>query len=174
MGKVKRIGIRSSTIRTFDGAEVIVPNGNLVSAEVTNWTLSDKLRRIDVTVGVAYGTDPKKVIEILEREAGSHEEVLEEPEPIAFFRNFGESSLDFLLRFWTANFDNWWKIQSDVNVAVNDALKKARITIPFPQRDLHVRPVADSIKRAVNEKKVRTTRKSPRSSVPRKSGKTEG
>jgi small-conductance mechanosensitive channel len=174
MGKVKRIGIRSSTIRTFDGAEVIVPNGNLVSAEVTNWTLSDKLRRIDVTVGVAYGTDPKKVIEILEREAGSHEEVLEEPEPIAFFRNFGESSLDFLLRFWTANFDNWWKIQSDVNVAVNDALKKARIIIPFPQRDLHVRPVADSIKRAVNEKKVRTTRKSPRSSVPRKSGKTEG
>jgi small-conductance mechanosensitive channel len=124
-GQVRRIGIRASVVRTFEGAEVIVPNGNLISSEVINWTLSDRTRRAEVFVGVKYGTDPKSVLELLVRAARSHEEVLEFPEPRALFRGFGESSLDFSVRFWTAGAEDWLRISSDVTVAINDALNEA-------------------------------------------------
>jgi small-conductance mechanosensitive channel len=143
-GEVRRIGIRSSTVRTLEGAEVIVPNGNLISNEVINWTLSDRMRRIEVAIGVKYGTDPEAVLEILNRVAHEHDDVLDYPEPSALFKAHGESSLDFVVRFWTKKFDEWLRIQSDVTVAINGALKKAGIEIPFPQRDLHVRSVDPS------------------------------
>jgi small-conductance mechanosensitive channel len=174
VGKVKRIGIRSSTIRTFDGAEVIVPNGNLVSAEVINWTLSDKQRRVEVRVGVAYGTDPKKVLGILLEVAGSHDDVLEDPGPTTFFEAFGDSSLNFLLRFWTADFDNWRKIQSDITVGLDEALKKAGITIPFPQRDLHVRSIEAPLKKANPETPLKKTRKAARAAGKVNSSKSTG
>jgi small-conductance mechanosensitive channel len=139
MGTVKRIGFRSSTVRTFDGAEVIVPNANLVSSEVTNWTLSDKLRRIEIGVGVAYGTDPETVIELLQKLALQDEKVLPDPAPYALFTEHGESSLDFILRFWTSEFDDWLFIRSRVNMAINRALTEAGIEIPFPQRDVHLK-----------------------------------
>ena len=138
-GRVREIGIRASTIRTFDGAEVIVPNGNLVANEVVNWTLSDRNRRVEIPVGVAYGTDPASVQEILIRCAAEHAEVLKMPSPIALFRGFGESSLDFLLRFWAPS-AIWQDVASDVHVALNEALASAGVTIPFPQRDLHLKP----------------------------------
>jgi potassium efflux system protein len=140
-GTVKRIGIRSSTIRTFEGAEVIVPNGTLIQSEVTNWTLSDRLRRIEVNVGVAYGTDPNKVLRILHKVAEDHPVVLDNPAPMVLFQGFGESSLDFSFRVWTSDFDNWLSFSSDINLQVHNALKKAGIEIPFPQRDLHLRSV---------------------------------
>jgi len=140
-GVVRRIGIRSSTIRTWDGAEVIVPNGLLISESLTNWTLSDRTRRIDVDVGVEYGTDPGRVLAILKEVAAASDDVLRNPAPVALFQGFGDSSLNFRLRFWTADFDRWLLVRSDLSVAVNDALAKAGITIPFPQRDLHVRSV---------------------------------
>lgn len=139
IGEVRRIGIRASIVRTFDGAEVIVPNGNLISSEVVNWTLSDQKRRVRVEVGVAYGTDPQRVIEVLKTTAREHPEALRYPEPQVIFREFGPSSLDFRLMFWTATFDDFFRVRSEMNVAVNDALKEAGITIPFPQRDLHVK-----------------------------------
>ncbi len=139
IGEVRRIGIRASIVRTFDGAEVIVPNGNLISSEVVNWTLSDQKRRVRVEVGVAYGTDPQRVIEVLKTAAREHPEALRYPEPQVIFREFGPSSLDFRLMFWTATFDDFFRVRSEMNVAVNDALKEAGITIPFPQRDLHVK-----------------------------------
>jgi small-conductance mechanosensitive channel len=140
-GTVTRIGIRSSTIRTFDGAEVIVPNANLISNEVTNWTLSDRRRRIQILVGVAYGTDPEKVIKILRETITNREDIAETPEPMILFREFGESSLNFDLRFWTSDSSGWMELQSNVNVEINNAFKKAGIEIPFPQRDLHLRSV---------------------------------
>jgi potassium efflux system protein len=140
-GTVKRIGIRSSTIRTFEGAEVIVPNGTLIQSEVTNWTLSDRLRRIEVNVGVAYGTDPNRVLRILHKVAEDHPVVLDNPAPMVLFQGFGESSLDFSFRVWTSDFDNWLSFSSDINLQVHNALKKAGIEIPFPQRDLHLRSV---------------------------------
>jgi small-conductance mechanosensitive channel len=138
-GEVRRIGIRSSTIRTPQGAEVIVPNSNLISDRVVNWTFSDRRRRVDVKVGVAYGTDPERVIGLLEGVARGHPDVLEEPAPQALFVGFGESSLDFELRAWTPLFDTWVGTQSDLTLRVARVLGEAGIEIPFPQRDLHLR-----------------------------------
>ncbi len=139
VGQVKRIGIRSSTVRSYTGAEVIVPNANLVSNEVINWTLSDRRRRLMVSVGVAYGTDLERVLEILRAVAGEHEKVVSDPAPWALFRGFGDSSLDFEVRFWVLQYDDGMQVESDVTVALNRALAEAHIEIPFPQRDLHLK-----------------------------------
>ena len=144
LGHVSDIGIRASTIRTFDGAEVIVPNGNLISRRVVNWTLSAPQQRVTVPVGIAYGTDPTRVLDILRKVAGAHKKVFNTPTPLALFRGFGESSLDFELRVFMSPSDVL-EVPSDLAVAINDALKEAGIEIPFPQRDLHLRSVPEGI-----------------------------
>jgi small-conductance mechanosensitive channel len=144
-GRVTRIGVRSSTVRTWGGAEVIVPNGDLISSQVTNWTLSDQQRRIEILAGVAYGTDPHKVIGLLVACAKQHSKVLASPEPTALFLGFGTSSLDFELRCWTDDFDSFLSIKSELTLAIHDALYEAGFEIPFPQRDLHLRSVDDAV-----------------------------
>lgn len=144
MGEVKEIGIRASTVRTFDGAEVIVPNGNLISNEMINWTLSDNRRRQEIIVGVAYGTDTTKVLEILNEVVPKEDKVLKNPAPFIIFIGFGDSSLDFRVLFWT-HFDVGMSTKSRVGIAIDEAFKKAGITIPFPQRDLHLESVNDNI-----------------------------
>jgi len=136
-GHVKRIGIRSSTLATFDGAEVIVPNANLIAADVVNWTLSDRVRRVDIPVGAGYGSDPRKVLAILEQVAKAHPEVLPLPAPNPLFVGFGDSSLNFELRFWTPEYDASIRVGSEVRTAIVTAFKEAGIEIPFPQRVIH-------------------------------------
>ena len=138
-GTVERIGIRSSTLRTFEGAEVVVPNANLISERLTNWTLSNTRRRIDLKLGVAYGTDPQKLLDLLISVARSHREVLAYPAPVALFLGFGESSLDFELRCWTDDFDGWIEIRSQLGLDLHRMLGDAGIEVPFPQRVLHVK-----------------------------------
>jgi len=140
-GAVERIGIRSSTVRTWQGSEVIVPNGDLVSQQVINWTHSDQRRRLEIPVGVAYGTNPKRVMSILLEVMKAHSDVLEEPEPYVLFKGFGDSSLDFEVRGWTDQFDFYQRVRSDLCVQFESALGVAGIQIPFPQRDLHIRSV---------------------------------
>jgi small-conductance mechanosensitive channel len=140
LGIVTRIGIRSSTVRTFDGAEVVVPNGDLISKEVINWTLSDQVRRVEVLVGVAYGSDPHRVVEVLEAVTAGNDKVLREPPPQVLMVGFGNSSLDFRLLVWVA-IDDFLTVSSWMHLAVHDGLKDAGIEIPFPQRDLHLRSV---------------------------------
>jgi len=140
VGSVRRIGVRSSTIHTFDDAEVIVPNNELISNKVTNWTLSNSRRRVDVPVGVAYGTDPVPVLKLLVSVAEINPRVLRQPRPEAYFLGFGESALNFELRFWSTQ-DAWFQLKSDISVAVAKALADAGIEIPFPQRDLHLRSI---------------------------------
>ena len=144
VGIVRRIGARSSTVVTYQGAEVIVPNSNLLSNQVINWTLSSQLRRVDVRVMVAHGTDPEQVIKLLVGVAESHPGVLLDRPPAAFFMGFGDSALNFELRFWCDRQDAWFQLQSDVTVAIAKALREAGIQIPFPQRDLHLRSVSAS------------------------------
>jgi len=142
VGEVRRIGLRSSVVRTFDGAEVILPNSALVSEQVTNWTLSDARRRVAVRVGVAYGTDPEGVLSLLIKVAAQQPGVLREPAPEALFLGFGESALDFELRAWVARADVVASFGSTLGIGVERALREAGITIPFPQRDLNVRTTA--------------------------------
>lgn len=138
-GEVRRIGIRSSTVRTAEGSDVVVPNGDLVSQRIVNWTLGDRTRRVDLRVGVAYGSDPRQVALLLLDVARSMEHLVPHPPPQAFFVGFGDSSLDFELRVWVAQFDQWVAIRSELGMAVYDGLRAAGFSIPFPQRDLHVR-----------------------------------
>ena len=138
-GRVRLIGLRASRVQTLDGAEVIVPNADLIAGNVINWTLSDRMRRIDVDVGVAYGSDPGNVRLILMQVAEKSDSVISSPEPAALFIGFGDSSLDFTLRVWIHEAGNWPQITSDLNEAVYAALDEADIEIPYPQRTLHIR-----------------------------------
>jgi len=156
LGKVTRIGMRASIVRTFQGAEVIVPNANLISSEVINWTLSDDRRRMEIPAGVAYGTDPARVIDLFERVATAHEEVLEDPAPKAIFTGFGASSLDFELRAWTRG--DYVGVSSDLRVGINRALADEGIEIPFPQQDLHLRTVDAEIRDALSSGERREQR----------------
>ena len=136
--EVQRIGIRASVVRTLRGAEIIVPNSQLVSEQVTNWTLSDQLRRIDLPVGVSYSSAPKKVIEVLEAVASAHPRVLKNPCPRALFLGYGDSSINFELRAWTDQYIDWVKIRSELAVAVFDAVRAAGMSFPFPQREVRL------------------------------------
>jgi len=144
LGNVTHIGIRASSIRTFDGADVIIPNDDLLSGRLINWTLSDSQQRETITVGAAYGTDPREVLRILRRIASEHEKVHKSPAPLAAFTGFGESSLNFQLRVFMDSTDVF-EVPSELAVAISEAFAQAGISMPFPQRDLHLRSVADGI-----------------------------
>jgi small-conductance mechanosensitive channel len=137
-GKVKKIGIRACNISTYDGAEVVVPNNNLISNDLINWTLSDSIKRVEVLIGAAYGTDPNLVLKVLKDCALKFDYVLVDPEPSAFFTGFGESSLDFRLLFWVP-FEIGLRAKSDVCVEIFNQFKTENIEIPFPQRDVHIK-----------------------------------
>ena len=137
-GSVRRIGIRASVIHTNQGADIIVPNSQLITDQVTNWTLSDRLRRLDLPVGVNYGADPEKVIELLEGVARAHPDVLPEPAPRAFFRSYGDSSINFELRVWPRQFNKLAQVTSDLGSAVYHAVNDAGMSFPFPQREVRL------------------------------------
>lgn len=138
-GRVIRIGLRSSVVRTRAGHEIIVPNSDLVTSPVTNFSFSDQLVRVDVPVGVSYGADPNRVRELLLEAAGEEERVLNQPPPDVLFKEYGSSSIDFELRVWIN--DPWQipQVRSALYFSVWYKLKEAHIEIPFPQRDLHFR-----------------------------------
>lgn len=146
-GKVLDIGIRGTRIQTWDGGDVTVPNANLVSGEFTNWNFTDERRRKDLAVGVAYGTDPARVSTILVEAANEHPAVLDEPEPVVLFADFGDSSLDFVLRYWSLVGD-FVSVSSDLHTTIYERLTAAQIEIPFPQRDLHVKSDTDVTREA--------------------------
>jgi len=142
-GQVREIGMRATRIKTFEGADVIVPNGTLLSEKLTNWTMLDRSRRIEISVGLAYGTDPAQVIALLDGVARQTPGIVADPAPVVLFMGFGASTLDFSLRAWTTDFDRWIDIRSDMLTGMYAALKQAGIEIPFPQRDLHLRSISD-------------------------------
>ena len=137
-GEVRHIGARATLVRTADGAEVFIPNSQLVSQNVTNWTYSDLRRRIVLPVKVAYGTAPKRVSELLTAIAAKHPLVLDQPAPAVVLMGFGESSLDFELRAWTDRFGDAETIQSELADAVYAGLVEAHIDLPVPRRDVRL------------------------------------
>lgn len=139
LGNVKQIGVRSSTIKTFDGSEVIVPNEHLISQQVINWTLSDTRQRIKLPVKVSFDAEPEQVLEILRNVAQEHPDVLDEPEPIPTFNGFGDYFLDFTLLYWVTG--NILKTKTEVALTVYRRLKEAGIEKPRPQQDVQLRVV---------------------------------
>jgi small-conductance mechanosensitive channel len=137
MGEVKQIGIRASTIMTFDGSEVIVPNSDIISNRVANWTLSNRRRRIKLPVKVAYGNEPDRVLELLIKIAREHQGVLESPEPFATFNGFGDNYLDFTLYYWIS--DNILQNKSEVALGVHKIIKEAGIDTPRPKGDFNLK-----------------------------------
>ncbi len=129
VGEVRRIGIRASVIRTADGSEVIVPNGSLISSQVTNWTFSDQQRVVELSVNVVGGVESQRVVELLKSTAAGHPGVAKEPSPQVYVINFTAGAVTFQLRAWTDRYQGWAQLRSDLGVAVNDALAREKIAI---------------------------------------------
>jgi potassium efflux system protein len=139
LGKVEVVGIRTTTIKTFNNVEVIVPNMNLVNNQLINYTHSDPVIRLDIPIGVSYSSDPFKVKEILIENLSKLENILKNPEVTVYFTNFGESSLNFQVSVWTDTALKKIEIESEIRYAIWKTLKENNIEIPFPQLDIHVK-----------------------------------
>lgn len=138
-GTVKRISVRATEIETFQRKTVILPNSELINAAVGNWTHKNKLGRVEIKIGVAYGSDVKRVHDILLEIGKSHPLVLKNPEPFVYFADFGASSLDFELRLYLSDILSGLTVQNEMRFAIVEALEREGIEIPFPQRDIHIR-----------------------------------
>lgn len=141
LAEVKELGLRATIVQTPDNAKIVVPNSDLVTSQVTNWTLQERRTRIKIPVGVAYGSDVEMVLRILLECAEERPEILNTPKPSALFLAFGASSLDFELRVFIPEFTNRRQVQSELNVDINREFTDAGIEIPFPQNDLHIRSI---------------------------------
>jgi len=139
LGTVKRIGIRASVVATFDGSEVIVPNADLISGQVTNWTLSDYLRRIEIKIGVHFNANPNEVMDILNKGLEGREDILKNPAPYILYKGYGEDRQNFDLRFWTANSGDWIFIRSEVLLKITKMLNDAGIEIPYQQQNVYIK-----------------------------------
>ena len=140
-GKVTRVQIRATTITDFDRRELVVPNKRFITEDVINWTLSDPITRVILSVGISYDCDPEQAREQLLRVAKAHPMVLAEPEPTAVFVGFGDSTLDLELRVFIIGRDNVFVVQNELNLAINRAFRQANLEIAYPQRDLRIRSV---------------------------------
>ncbi len=139
IGRVLTIGLRFSTVLTRDNVVIIVPNSRFTTEKVINWTHNMEATRFHVNVGVAYGSNVRLVEKILLNAANQHGEIVQTPKPFVRFNDFGESSLDFQLYFWTVNDFLVENIKSDLRFVIDDEFRKQGVEIPFPQRDLHLR-----------------------------------
>lgn len=136
-GEVVRIRIRATTIRDFDGKELLVPNKEFVTGRLLNWTLSDSCIRMTLDVGIAYGSDVIKAISILEDIIRNHELIVDEPAPDVIFNKFDNSALNLKVRYFSTDVSQRFYLLSDLHVRINEAFKEAGITIAFPQIDVH-------------------------------------
>ena len=137
-GEVTKIRIRSTTIRNWDGKELLVPNKEFITGRLLNWTLSDPITRIVISVGIAYGSDVTQAIKLVQDAAAEHERVLEDPPVTVSFEAFGDSSLTIMLRCFVGSMDYWRQTTSELHQSINDKFEAADIVIAFPQRDIHL------------------------------------
>jgi potassium efflux system protein len=143
-GVVSRIQIRATTITNWDRQEVVIPNKAFIIERFTNWTLSNPVNRVVITIGVAYGSDVGKGCQILRDVAQENEFIVDDPEPLVTFEEFGDSTLNLILRCYLPDMDNRLTTISELNSQVNRRFNEAGIEIAFPQRDLHIRSIDTS------------------------------
>jgi len=144
-GTVTKIRIRAATITTWDRKELIVPNKEFVTGRLINWSLSDPILRVDVPVGIAYGSDTHLAHRLLLKVAAENPAVLDDPKPMALFRGFGDNSLNFELRAYISGIENYLRTLHELHMAIDQEFRKANIEIAFPQRDLHLRTVSGPV-----------------------------
>lgn len=138
VGRVNKITLRQTEVVTQDDYTILVPNHNFTSENVINWSHNNDIARFNVNVGVAYGSDTELVVKILMHCMTSHPSVEKSPYPFVRFNNFGDSSLDFQLFFWSKNVFGIENVKSDLRYKIDQSFRKNNIQIPFPQRDLHI------------------------------------
>ncbi|MGY6744562.1 MAG: mechanosensitive ion channel domain-containing protein [Cecembia sp.] len=137
-GIVRDIGIRASKIKNWDGAEVIIPNGDLLAQSLTNWTLSDKQRRVELLIGVSYNSDMDLVTQLIQKQL-EVEGILNSPPSRVLLQTFADNSVNFRVLFWVEDIDVWVTIRDTVMRGIFKSFKEHGVEIPFPQRDLHVK-----------------------------------
>jgi len=142
-GVMKSIGFRSSIITTGDGADVVIPNGDLLNQHLVNWTHSNNKRRVNLLVGVAYGTDLDKCRTLLLDIFDKDERIIKFPKPSVIASEFNASSIDLQLYFWVGDITQWIAVRSDMIIAIDLAFKEQGIVIPFPQTDLNINNTND-------------------------------
>jgi small-conductance mechanosensitive channel len=138
-GDVIEINIRSTTIRSLNNIDIIVPNSEFVSSQVVNWSHGDRKIRLDIEVGVSYNSDLETVLRSLKEVATENPEILRDPEPDVHLREFGDSSWNMKLRIWIDNPKRHPGVRSDINCAIVQKFRENGVEIPFPQRDFHLR-----------------------------------
>jgi small-conductance mechanosensitive channel len=138
-GDVEEISMRATRIRTLNNISIIVPNSQFTSSNIVNWSYGDLRVRLEIEVGVSYGSDLDLVLKSLKEIALENPKVLKDPEPDVLLRDFGDSSWNMRLRLWIDNPQGHHQIRSDINCAIVRKFRENGIEIPFPQRDLHVR-----------------------------------
>jgi small-conductance mechanosensitive channel len=140
VGRVEQIGARSTTVVTNDNIQIIIPNADMVTSKIVNWSHGDGRVRFRVAVGVAYGSDLARVRDVLLGVAAAHAAVLPQPPPSVRFAAFGDSALNLELLVWTREMvQSPSRFRSDLNFAIDAAFRGAGIEVPFPQRDVHLR-----------------------------------
>ncbi len=137
-GTMKSIGFRSSIITTWDGADVIIPNGNLLDKHVINWTMGNSHRRVEIATGVPYGTNLEKTKKLVLGLLAADKRIMVPPAPLVLIKDFNGSAIDISILFWIENFNTWIEIKSDIIQAIDEAFKKEGILIPAPQEDLNI------------------------------------
>ena len=150
LGKVKKITLRNTTVITRDDYTIIIPNKKFVTENVTNWSHHNNIMRFHVKVGVAYGSDTKLVSKLLMECAETHSLINNSRKGFVSFKSFGDSSLNFELYFWTTETFRIEILKSDLRFMIDKAFRENGITIPFPQRDLHiVQPTKENLNTAL-------------------------
>ena len=144
-GTVTRIRTRATTIVGWDRKELIIPNKEFITGQVVNWTLSDSVLRLNMSVGIAYGSDTQLAREVLKRIVREHPNVLADPAPRILFAGFGDSSLNFEVRVYIGTIEHYLSTQDEINNAIDQEFRKAGIEIAFPQRDIHVRSIRGTL-----------------------------
>ncbi|WP_147313875.1 mechanosensitive ion channel family protein [Deminuibacter soli] len=144
-GTMKSIGFRSSIITTWDGADLIMPNGDLLSSHLINWTSGGSKRRMNILMGVAYNTDLEKARTLLLQLLSADERIMKYPEPIVQFEAFNNSSIDIKILFWVRQLRDAFTVRSDTIATINEHFKKNDISIPFPQQDIHIHRISNTV-----------------------------
>lgn len=145
-GIVSRIQMRATTVTNWDRKELVIPNKDLITQKLLNWSLSNVVNRLTIEIGVAYGTDPNRARKILSDVVSGHPDVMNDPPPLINFETFGDNSLNFVVRFYLPKLDNRIEVTHQINTAIAEAFVEADISVPFPQRDVHfIKPPGEAL-----------------------------